>query len=367
MIYFGLNRIAWTNVDITSTGSAYILSSKHPLRKVIDSDIQDLRKGLFSVSDAWSVSGQFNRVKNSKIWVYGHAGHVNTSDASYENFARCMDVIETAPCLQKCPSNRCDVLLQPFFSDNTALESIWSEMGEISLLTEFRAAKLANPALDQGIFASQGAIDASGFEYNENTWTKRLVGSLERHLPNHNIKYTAEFGPNFINYQSTLSLLGSSPRVVMCYPFRGCNDCNIDGAPVHVHVHEDEEPPMSPPQSSGDEANVEIGKQADRLSPCPPKIGELTAGIHISIVQKCCRMFFKNKPVKDQLNGKGIYINKQAAPCTVRLQMPVVHIDTEYPAPLPKAQLSISQPVVTSLTPQRLCAALKQLVGSTSC
>lgn len=334
----------------------------------MDSDISELRKGAFHVSVPWSVAGNFARVKDTKLWVYCHPGHVNASDALYQNFSNCVNVVETPPCISTCKSNHCEVL-QPFFCDNEVLEQTWTDVGMMDLVDELKETTRADPALDSGMFASQGCTAASGFEYNKNTWTKRLMGSLQRHLPNHQVKYTAQCAMEFATYQSTLSLLGTSRKVLMCYPFQGCNDSTINRTQVLVEVsrYDDNSPHhlRSPPHSSGDETTIECGKQADRLAPYPPKLGELTARIYISVIQKCCRMFLKNKPMKEEINGSGIYINKQSAPCIVQLTMPIVCVGRQCPNHLPSVKLSISKPVVGLLNPQRLCSAIEQLVECT--
>ena len=38
------------------------------------------------------------------------------------------------------------------------------------------------------------------------------------------------------------------------------------------------------------------------------------AAIYITIVQKCARMLIKGKPIEEELNGGGMYINKVVAP-----------------------------------------------------
>lgn len=325
------------------------------MRKVIDSDITDFRKGNFIVTKPWSGSGKFEKAHNAKIWVYAHSGHVKNSDACYSNFERCVKIEESPACNGVCRSNKCNIL-QPYFCDNKGLKLTWAELGMTDLAQECDDAMRKNPALNEGIFASQGCSEASGYEYDENTWTKRLVGSLQRHLPEHEVKYTAELAMKFTTYQSTLSLLGTQHRVVQCYPFHGVCDSTINRK-IQVQVDNDnsDASPSSPPQSSGDETNVECGKQADSLCRHPPKLGELTAAIYISVIQKCCRMFKKNKPIKQELKGKGIYLNKRGAPFIVELTMPIVFVEDICPEPIPSATLSVSEPLVWNLTAQALC------------
>lgn len=333
----------------------------------IDSDIADFRNGCFDVSKAWSVTGKFEKSDIPKLWVYAHTGYVKNSAAVFGNFKKCVDIEHTPPCTRNCTSSHCNILL-PFFCDNKTLKQSWCDLGMEDLAKECDDAMRKNPGLEEGIFASQGCSNASGFEFHENTWTKRLVGSLNRHLPNHDVKYTAESSMHFATYQSPLSNLGTDHGVVQCYPFHGATDFAISNKiQVQVEVSNNEASPHSPPQSSGDEVEIELGKQADPMQKYPNKIGELTAAIINSIIQKCCRMFKKNKPIKNELIGSGAYITKCGAPFIVKYKMPIVYVEDRCPNPIPCAKLFVSESRVCSVTPQTLCSAITQLVGTTSC
>ena len=102
----------------------------------------------------------------------------------------------------------------------------------------------------------------SGLEFNENTWTKRLVGSLKRHLPRHDVKHTAEDATNFKTVQARYSLLGTSSDIINCYIFHGCTDIRI-GKNIMVEVDASQDDSQGDPPSSGDEANIEVSKKAD--------------------------------------------------------------------------------------------------------
>ena len=71
--------------------------------------------------------------------------------------------------------------------------------------------------------------------------------------------------------------------------------------------------------SSGDKNTLEVGKNADPLETYPPKLGHIMAAIHISIVQKCARMFMKGKPIKEEVTGGGMYINEVVASFLVKM------------------------------------------------
>ena len=137
----------------------------------------------------------------------------------------------------------------------------------------------------------------------------------------------------------------------------------IKGCPVALDLPPSGNPSSSPLSSSEEyHILVEQGKKADRLSAIPPKLRELMAGLHSGIVQKCCRSFFKKK-VRSHIKRSGLYLNKQALPCTVSMTLPVVCVTTHCPYPLPSADIVITTPTAGVLTPQTVCASLKCLVG----
>ena len=154
-------------------------------------------------------------------------------------------------------------------------------MGKMDLVQQLRDTTSANPQISTGMFATPECCDASGFEYDENTWTKRLVASLDIHLPKNTVTYTAEHAIRFATYQSTRSLLGTSQSVLQCYPFQGCTDGAIKNIQVQVENQGGDSP--NSPLTSGDEH----GKQVVRLSPVPPKLGELISAMNIKKLAGC--------------------------------------------------------------------------------
>lgn len=260
-----------------------MLAPSHPLRKAIDEDVNSLRRANFP-DTKWSVTGCFVEVADSSIWVYQHASYVMASKVYYRNIKASVNLTYLPPLLQTCRTGRNHHLLEPFFCDNIALQVAWSDHPD--LLQELDGV----PAdVTEGIFAARGVSTLSGLDFDENTWTKRLVGALKRHLPKHDAKYTADDATRFRIVQSQYSLLGTSSDVVECYIFRGCTDIRI-GKTIVVDVEDD-------PPSSGDDTKIELGKKGDPLSAYPPKLGQLVAACHITILQKCARMFIKGKPI----------------------------------------------------------------------
>lgn len=140
---------------------------------------------------------------------------------------------------------------------------------------------------------------------------------------------------NFRNVQAKHSLLGNSMDIINCYLFQGSVDAQIN---KYIGMQVESE---SPQASSGDDGNIEVGKKADPLGEYPPKLGQLVAGIQISIVQKCARMFMNGKPIKEELKSSGLYLNKQAAPFAVKMTIPVVCATDTIPSPLPCSKITI--------------------------
>ena len=248
--------------------------------------------------------------------------------------------------------------MNPFFAIIIALQDAWSDHPD--LLQELDRV----PAdVTEGIFAARGVSTLTGLDFDDNTWTKRLVGALKRHLPNHDAKYTADDATSFRIVQSQYSLLGIADDVVECYiNFRGCTDIRIG---KNIVVETEDQIEDSP--SSGDDSKIELRKKADPLNAYPPKLGQLIAAIHITILQKCARMFIKGKPIKDELRGSGMYLNKLIAPFLVEMKMPVVCASSSCPASLPRALVSITTSAARALSSELLCHGLGELVGTTKC
>lgn len=323
LLYFGLNRIAWSYHEVTGGVGVCNIPPSHPLRKVIDEDIDDFRTAFKRNTSCgtWSVTGSFEKSPHhTNIWVYAHSTHVKNSDATYDNFRRRMNIELTKGCTEKFNStnHNCELLL-PFFCDNTTLVEYWKDLGRSDLAQECETAMQTNPTLDTGIYASQGCTDnTSGREFHKSTWSKRLVGALSRHLPNHNIKYIVELARHFGTYQQALSLLGNSPEIVRCYAFRGATDICINKK-RYIQVEVDDDDIDASPRSSSGEGLIEVGRQA-----YPPKLGEIIAAIINSAIQKT---FIKKKLIKKQVIRSGMYLTKVGAPFIVTLEMPIVHVD----------------------------------------
>lgn len=279
--------------------------------------------------------------------------------------------MDTSASFGECASHSHCHMLEPYFSDNYMLMEKWAEGGYTQLVKELKAEIQNNPDLDDGIFASQGAVDSSGNEWEENTWTKRLVGALQRHLPNHNVKYTAELGLRFATTQSPLSGLGTDSRVLRCYIFRGSSDSTITTTNKVVPLGVGATPPAAATGGQSPQSEEEsIAKQAAPQSKFPPKLGQLASTIHISLVQKAARMFLKHKRIENVLSVSGLYIDKSSLPLIVCLSMPVVCATDSCPQPIPRANLEVTNPRCTVLSKARLCKALQVLlgtVGSTRC
>ncbi len=338
-------------------GTSYSLVSSHALRKAIDQDIASLRKANFVTK--WSVTGQFVKVEDSQIWVYQHLGHVAASNVFLKNIRACINIVYDPPVARLCRGEQ-HYLLETFFCDNKALRFAWEDHPD--MLVELDRAPEYTIS---GMFATRGTAKQSGLEFSENIWTERLVGSLQRHLPNHHVQCTANDAQNFRNVQARYSLLGNSFEIISCYIFRGCTDAKINEIPVELAGLQDD--PDPDPLSSEDDSKIEVGREADPFCEYPPKLGQLVAAIQISNVQKCARMFMKGKAIKEEVKSSGMYINKQAAPFIVKMTMPIVCATNDIPSTLPCAKISITESISRTLSSALLCEGLHQLVGSTQC
>lgn len=337
------------------------------MRKLIDADIKLLRKAEFRTEDSkgWSVSGSFQRVRTSNVWVYMHATHVSASNAEYNNFAHCLDVEKYREPYDYCRDRSNHYILQPFFSDNTSLQDDWeyevSKAGEheqLRALLQQLKSQMAG-LMEEDLFSFQ--VCHNGCMWDENTWSKRLVGALRQHLPNQTATYTAEDGLKFKSKAASRSGLDSL-ELVKCFLFHGSTDITLKDSTLLAVEY----PPPHDSQSSGDEKCIENGKKSDPIQEYPPKIGQLWACMHISIVEKCLRMFLQQKPITDKLGTNGMYINKSSGSSLASMEIPIVKVADNH-VTVPRARLRVSEPRCSVLSAPSLCHALFLLTGATQC
>ncbi len=129
-------------------------------------------------TDGWH-NWQRRVLRGTNIFVFLHNTYVTASSAKYVSFESCISIRITEPYLDEC-NNTDHHFFQPFFRNNVSLKRSWHSFSE--LLEE-----IYTHDMDSGMFASRNNFSLSGFQYTDNTWTRRLAGALIRHLPQRNI------------------------------------------------------------------------------------------------------------------------------------------------------------------------------------
>ena len=82
--------------------------------------------------------------------------------------------------------------------------------------------------------------------------------------------------------------------------------------------------------TSGEECNIENGKQSDPLVPTmPPKVGEVLAVMHTTLVQKVVRMFnlkLEKAKTRREVTTRGVYLKKALGSYVCSLTIPIFQI-----------------------------------------
>ena len=211
---------------------------------------------------------------------------------------------------------------------------------------------------DRTPFCSPGVAALGPSQYDENALSKRLTFSLSEFLPDdlkESVQYTGHDGLMFGLKQALKSGIPNEDYLLSCYVFQGASDISIKNKPVLVDIglaHADD-------SSSGEECTTEHGKQADPVKvSMPPKLGELLAAMHISLVQKVVKMF-KHKPGKararTEVKNHGMYIHKALGSYVCELTIPVIDVGTRDPR---KMEVCVTDLSMGNLTEGHLCFSL---------
>ena len=110
------------------------------------------------------------------------------------------------------------------------------------------------------------------------------------------------------------------------------------------------------------EEEVETEQFFSEEAKIEPKLGQLLAALHVSLVQKGARIFIQNEDKPGQLETKGLYLNKLSAPFLVQMTMPLVEVGGAVP-PDSGAEYMVPGSAASTLCPGTICAALQELVG----
>jgi len=214
---------------------------------------------------------------------------------------------------------------------------------------------------DHTPFCSPGVAALGPSQYDENAWSKRLTFSLSEFLPDdlkESVQYTGHDGLMFCFKQALKSEIPNEDYLLSCYVFQGASDISIKNKPVLVDIGADD-------SSSGEKCTIEHAKQADPVKvSMPPKLGELLAAMHTSLVQKVVKMF-KHKPGKararTEVKNHGMYIHKALGSYVCELTIPVIEVGTRDPREM---EVCVTDLNMGSLTKGHLCFTLSSMLKS---
>ena len=354
--------------------------SKQPsevFKNAIKGDIALLERANFATKGRWSTANSFKHVPNTKVWIYSHGAHVSCSKAEYSNFQELCSMYNIKPnpsvCVD-CPIDGHDAL-QPFYFNNLYLKRYFTETltnlpddsvrrGYIADQLTKVTAVLENQVDFKGTpFHTGQAADCPPSLFSENIWSRRLAASLEEFLPNDTVEYTAEDGPHFSFQQSVKS--GIPNTLVSAYPFQGTPDIVIKKkTPIVIETASGGDSSPSG-ETSGEEHPIEHGKQADPLTNPVPKVGELLANMHISLVQKALRKFL-NKPDKatdkEKVETTGLYIHKALGGYVCTMTIPVIQVENCPLTNIQEMEITVEDRTSGFLTRGQLCSCLEALL-----
>ena len=338
LLYFG-SVFLWQEVEEPAFGNS--IEPQEAFKKEIEKDIEVLRKdGL----GTWSIAGRFKKVYTN-MWLYQHSSPLNCSSLLYSFFEACSQAsTESYKTFPQCSRDKHDVLM-PFFCDNNGMKCYYEK--ELKLkptssrknfienhLSQVHAVLNNIKPTDDTPFCSPGMPNLDAVQFSKNDWSKRLAFSLVEFLPENlksEVHYTAEDATKFSNKQS-LKTGVTEVALLSFYPFKGTSDLTIKNKPVVV---EGTERVPEDGSSSGEECSIEIKKQPDPLrSQIPPKVGELFAAMHISLVQKVLKLFrdkTENAKRREEVETRGLYVSSVGAH-VCSMTVPVIEvIDVDNP------------------------------------
>ena len=120
---------------------------------------------------------------------------------------------------------------------------------------------------------------------------------------------------------------------------------------------DDVEEEVETEQFFGEEAKIECDRQTDPLADNLPKLGQLLAALHVSLVQKGARIFIQNEDKPGQLETKGLYLNKLFVPFLVQMTMPLVEVGGAVP-PDSGAEYMVPGSAASTLCPGTICVLI---------
>ena len=342
-LYFGLSFYHVSVVNEVCMGKGIIPFHSLPdgcetLQKVIRNDLKLLKDAKLASKCKYLADGSFRKLSPATPYVYIYQykkEHAACSKTLFSEIVSCVDVQLTAKalmpaCTESSHQHRHRFLL-PFFKDNEKTMATYNEDSSPELNADRELLKniLARP--ESGIGTMFEAPQSSSFGWDENDWTKRLVGGIQKMFSEIEVIYTAEMGLTWHN--SMLSSIGVvGPLLKEFFLFRGAPDVLIKKKKATCTMVMSQVMSLCESEGSDDSPDVSVIEDSFQRTPrrpatssgLPEKVGELFAGLHIILVSKFLKKLLKSKSITDKKREvKGILIDKICGviQCTLAVKM----------------------------------------------
>lgn len=314
----------------------------------------------------WVVDGTFTRIDETECFVYHHTVHTASSAALYSNFYH-SSVFETTKeekIIQPCKATDHDHhLLSNFFRSNPQLKAyLQFELEQKRMfLEELKVGTLRTHMVNQTeklkeyleelesfvnlpdqnsmLFAYNVDHMEGGLLCNEDVWTKRLVGGLERILPTCVFVHgevdvmfsadTKEFNKSLSKYSRLDAVSASSHTGISV--FHGTPDIIIKDKPLTVNVSadadmvsdEDDDQDVDSVNNSSAKSDYLVNEQCHQMNvlfhDLPEKSGELLANMFWLAKCKILKRYKLGKPLKET-KIKGMLLDRQHGAVILALQ-----------------------------------------------
>lgn len=265
------------------------LNDIHTNKHFVDSVICDLS----AIQKAFEITLQerkFIKKCELPIFIYYFTHHMAPNKVKFSSFENLHYNAEKIT-LEEHTCSEC-IFFTPFLEDN-----------------DNSAAKFVKANLDPQELWSADELkqQGPGYDWNENSWTKRLTFSLKRVLPNYDIAYTAEKGMDF-HCHIVSDVLNLPYKFGLFLFFQGAPDIVISkNLAVTLNANSAE---------SSDEDIIENCFQHTDLKSSedgiyPEKLGQLFGYLHMLLAAKIMRrLVIKEKSLDKSLKVKGILLDK---------------------------------------------------------
>lgn len=268
-------------------------------------------------------------------WMFHHGRHANPSSTKLSQISSIIEVDNEDTGTLYCNESHQHFLLDSFLYDNSALICRLQQVRQSEEVIKTIEQFMLNPVMKGEVhpYAYKFQPNESVYSIDENTWTKRLVGSLRKYLHSEVI-YSAEtkdFRENFACYTSIPE--GSIASHVQISIFRGSPDTIIKRNPVTIVKEEEEDDSEDEPMIAGEEmlsmsdmmssadsdyfigetSKGETSKQQNQMNAVvhglPEKLGELVANMWWMGTAKLVKRILKGKGTQD-ITIEGFLLDK---------------------------------------------------------